>query len=555
MTYPEKASEIIKESIKSAIFVDENAVEFYTTKPNDEVPEELLSKNLYTNFKDLGISLAVSKFDLSKIKDPNYLNFLFKKRDLVLLDWKLAGNEGEDFSLSLLSEIVDSNHLHFCSIYTSERNNDEILNNIRSYFSGYDTDYYITVKEVLGAFEAEILNIVDRISFEEKENGKMYPILINIDAGLPGDIINATGINDLKLAVIQVKLAYLDLHKSNRPLPVPTYIDTENHTVNIDSTIISIINKDEDSAVKIIDKIVEKVLSSPNHFMELLGLDMQNNFSQNSSFIDTSLLDLSFNTLLFHRGQILDHISEEEFKNFIISLLNEHSKTTLLKSNLQILDHDFLESESQNIISVTDNDLGKLNTFYNGSVVKNKLRLNFGDIFIDEENNESYLCITPLCDCLHPENIKNNFFFVKGEINKNLKQLIESDDSWFKSYIGNDTGVLWAKGVDYIKPVQMNITEPKFKEKNIRANTIKNDALLPIILTYKFSLKTSYAQRIANHAFNHPIRVGVDFVKSKSSDLSADLITNEEDKPEAKVVPISTEVIEKKSPEEPSVDG
>ena len=36
-----------------------------------------------------------------------------------------------------------------------------------------------------------------------------------------------------------------------------------------------------------------------------------------------------------------------------------------------------------------------------------------------------------------------------------------------------------------------------------------------IKLEYKFTLRTNYTQRIANHAFSHPLRVGIDFVKRK----------------------------------------
>lgn len=512
--YKEKASEIIYESIKSVIFIDEKAVEFYTKEPDSNILEEDLSKNLYLNFKEIGASLEVNKFDVNKINEPDYINYITGKRDLVLLDWKLAGKEGQDYSLKILSKIINSNHLHFCSIYTSESNNDEILNNIQSYFSGKSKEDYSEIKDELSAYQEELNNLLPKITFNPKENGKLYRELIDIDKSLPKEILNVTNSEKLACALIYVKLAFYNFEKSDEKEFTPSFIDYENYSVNINNTIITIINKEENSADKIIEKITEKVLASPNNFIELLGLDMQNNFSKNSSFIDSNLLDLSFNTLLFHRKQILEKVSEEEFKNFITSLLIEHSKETLLKEDLKILDKDFLISESNNIQEVSNEDLAKLNTFYNGSIIRNKNKLNFGDIFHNEESNDYYLCVTPLCDCLHEENINSNFFFVKGQLMKDLTKLIDSKDSWFKSYIGSNKGVLWAEDVNYIKPVQINVSQSVLIDNRIKINLIEDNKLKQVDLTYKFSLKNSYAQRIANHAFNYPIRVGVDFVKT-----------------------------------------
>lgn len=511
--YKKKASEIIYESIKSVIFIDEKAVEFYTKEPDNNVLEENLSKNLYLNFKEIGASLEVNRFDVNKIDQPDYINYITGKRDLVLLDWKLAGEEGQDYSLKILSKIINSNHLHFCSIYTSESNSDEILNNIQSYFSGKTKEDFNEIKDELSAYELELESIITKITFNPKENGKLYRELIDINESLPKDIQKATNSKSLACALIYVKIAFSNLEKPDEQELIPSFIDYENYSVNINNTIITIINKEENSAKKIIEKIIEKVLASPNNFIELLGLDMQNNFSKNSSFIDPNLLDLSFNTLLFHRKQILEKVSEEEFKNFIISLLLEHSKETLLKGDLMILEKDFLISESNNISQVGYEDLAKLNTFYNGSIIRNKSRLNFGDIFHDEESNDYYLCITPLCDCLYEENINSNFFFVRGHFIKDSTKLIESEDSWFKSYIGNNKGILWAEDVNYIKPVQINVSQSVLIDNRIKINLIEDNNLKQTDLNYKFSLKNSYAQRIANHAFNYPTRVGVDFVK------------------------------------------
>ncbi|MNR09302.1 hypothetical protein D3C85_1254980 [compost metagenome] len=137
--------------------------------------------------------------------------------------------------------------------------------------------------------------------------------------------------------------------------------------------------------------------------------------------------------------------------------------------------------------------------------------MNFGDVFLKEGTDEYYMCITALCDCLHPSNVKNNFFFVKGKLAVNLSDAIKTGDSGFKSFLDKEKCVLWTSG-EYIKPVQLHISQTEINNNILNTSFILNAVLTQLPLKYVFSLKSSYAQRIANHTFAHPIRVGVDFV-------------------------------------------
>ncbi len=176
MTLNQKATEIIKESIKSAIYIDEKAFEFYTPEePKSNCMEIDLSKKLYKNFKKEGVSLAIHKFNISDIDDEKCIDFLFKRRDLVLLDWKLDDNGGEIYSLKLLSKIIKEKHIHFCSIYTSQNNNEEIINNITTYFSGKNELFYTAVKDELDIYEEDHKSLFEKISFVDPSlNGSLY---------------------------------------------------------------------------------------------------------------------------------------------------------------------------------------------------------------------------------------------------------------------------------------------------------------------------------------------------------------------------------------------
>ena len=513
MTLLQKTKEIVSNSIKSVIFIDEKALESYQKKSLPFVSEEELSINLNKNFKKKGINLCVHKFKQSDLLDENRLNYFFKRRDLVLLDWKLDGNDGEEFSLNLLSKIVKQKHIHFCCIYTSELDYNEIINNILVYFSGSNLEYYSDITTELDVYKQLNEAVFDQISFDNiAQNARMFNAFRAIDANLPNLIKELTNLNDFGNALIQVKYAFSNYHKSALNNPTPILVNRQNNSLNISNTIITIIPKTENSAVKILNRLYQQIYNSENCFTQLLGLDMQNSFSENSSFIDENLLNTKIDTLMFHRKQLVGNALSIEFNNFIKTLLLKHSKQTLEESSLKILEDDFLDSISKSKYKIQDTELATLNTFYNGSYFNNKTRINFGDIFINEVTNEYYLCITALCDCLHPENIKNNFFFVKGKVATNLGDAIKSGDGGFKSFINDSICILWTAG-EYIKPFQLHIVDTAIVNSLVSTFHIFNSALNQTNLKYVFSLNSSYAQRIANHTFAHPIRVGVDFVK------------------------------------------
>ncbi|QCE41564.1 response regulator receiver domain [Psychroserpens sp. NJDZ02] len=515
MTLNQKTKEIILDSIKSAIFIDEKALEPYKVKPRNPYPEVDLSINLLKKFKEKGISLAVHKFSPSDLQNEERLKYFFKRRDLVLLDWRLDGNDGEEHSLNLLSKIVKEKHIHFCSIFTSEHNKNVIIDNLSTYFSGYNLGYYQNIIDELDIYRDDNLASFNQISFnDDKFNGTLFNAFRLIDAGLPKLIKDCTGITSFGEALIQVRYAFSNLHKSLEPNPKLSHINRTNFSLNINNTIITIIPKSENSAIKILNRLVDQVRKSENNLSQLLGLDMQNSFTNNASFIDENLLNTSINTLMYHRKQLKVHNLDLEFNNFIKSILLEHSKLKLEDSDLKILEEKFLNKISKQNYKVSDNEIAVLNAFYNGTTLKEKKILNFGDIF-KGENNTYYLCITALCDCiLHngESNIDFNYYFVKGN-SIPVEEGIKKGDGGFISYIDSTTCILW--GQEYVKPKQFFVENPLLVNNKIRIEfRDKRRVLVKKDIEYVFTLKQNYAQRITNHSFNHPIRVGVDFVKT-----------------------------------------
>ena len=142
MSYEVRAKSILKDSIKSAIYIDDRARSFFEEASNPPEIEEELTVNLYKNFKENGISLEVFKYEKGDEVNDDKITFITENRDFVILDWKLIGKEGEEESLKLLSKIVAAKNIHFATVYTSEDDLDDVLLNILSYFSEKDNNYY-----------------------------------------------------------------------------------------------------------------------------------------------------------------------------------------------------------------------------------------------------------------------------------------------------------------------------------------------------------------------------------------------------------------------------
>jgi hypothetical protein len=180
--------------------------------------------------------------------------------------------------------------------------------------------------------------------------------------------------------------------------------------------------------------------------------------------------------------------------------------------------------------------LHKMNVFYNSFYFDKKDQiLNFGDVFRIEpnenhknKNSPKYLiCLTALCDCLRPQDkIKSNFYFAEGS-NIDVNKALSLGDTAFISFLSNDITISWtevasdnlkkAYGPVYVKPLQYKVFEGqnKIDENNkIKVHYLdKAGETKAETLNYIGTIRPNYAQRIANHAFSYPVRVGVDFVK------------------------------------------
>ncbi|MET3535859.1 response regulator receiver domain [Chryseobacterium limigenitum] len=567
--YSQKAFDILNLSINNAIFIDEKAKDFYSgTEVDPNISEEKLSFDLFNTFKKNGKNLSVHKFEKSNLDDPNTIEYLFKGKDLILLDWELAELAGQEFSLKLLSKAISAPYINFCCIYSSSTNFNQIPLFLDTFFSGLSKEDFEKISNEYSFLEKdelrELLNkdeeTITSANFESGLDLKNFPI----------EFLKGREKSYL------VRLIHISLNIDQYILPDDSamkyeVMNTGDNSFMINNTFVLTLKKDftEDSDItKLLTRISEVIIKNKGSFFQLLGLEMQSVFNSNERFIDETILKSSTEALF----QFRNHLSDDKiFGSIIKKLLIEQATLKLRTAKLELLKPEFLDFKSKDLKSTkpTNDDLFQLNVFYN-SVTVNGLNsdsvpnLNFGDIF-KGAGKDYYLCITALCDCYYPDKIQSNFYFAKGLEFEDLEMALRLGDTAFLSFLPNGKVVLWGdkeivknpekakKREDeseeefklrkenehlkfeaqaykkflykpfFIKPKVFNVENNKLVDKKIRIWDITNKLKTGKVdqnlnyfdVEYITTLREDYAQRISNHAFGHPSRVGVDFVKIK----------------------------------------
>ncbi len=571
--YRQKAHDILTSSINSAVYIDEKAKDFFSGEPiNTDIPEEKLSINLYNTFKDNGKSLTVHKFNKTDIKDEKIIEYLFNNKDLILLDWELDDVSGQEFSLELLLHAISLPYINFTCIYSSASNFNKIPFFLKAYFSGLTKKNFVSISE-----KYEYIDISDINEFKSSSNSiEDFFIENEIEhETFPIEKCKNHSFEDL-LDLIIIGIENEKYIFQNENIEGFDVVDTGDNSFLINNTLVFTLKKNEEidnDFSKLIGRISDEVIKNESSFFQLLGIEMQSVFNSSEQFIDNTILKSSTEALFNFRSHIND---DKTFGIVIKKLLLEQATLKLRTAKLKILQSDFLETHGKTLTSkAKSEDLIQLNTFYNAVTVKSItdsdiLNLNFGDIFIDKASNY-YLCITALCDCYYPDKIDFNYYFVQGTELEDVELALMLGDTAFLSYLPDGKVVSWGNidnpqlskikdiqlegskeepgkliadiqklesktkklesNIDklnkflyrpfYIKPKVYNVTNNKLIENKLNiwdiTNKTQKDGLNQDLnhfeVEYVITLRNDYTQRIANHAFGHPARVGVDFVK------------------------------------------
>tara|TARA_R110002167_G_scaffold155670_1_gene350125 strand:+ start:4675 stop:6357 length:1683 start_codon:yes stop_codon:yes gene_type:complete len=554
-TFNDVAKNIIKETISSAIFIDDHALENFKTKNSKYKKENDRTINLFNDFKENQCLIHPFKFTKKGWKKDK--KFYLKNKDLLILDWQLV-KEDHSEALNILDEAVSEKSLHFICIYTQE-NQDAVKNEINKYFlgklsesekedirkflNGTDLDDYWLLEKNHSDWEKLDTSINNIINAKPKDTTSQIKEFIEF-YDLEEKIIEfiktieptclITSFAKLRTALSSDELS----HSKHSNLGFFKKSSDDDITFYIGHTIIKIFEKDLVSGTELYNSFLSSFLGEKNIFLSLMGLEMRNRFRENSAFIGKDFDDLSEIAFFYHKNKNGEH--PEIFFDFLREILKDQVAAFIYEKNLTLFDEKILleyfksisggrkladfegPANSDNFI----NEIFKLNYFYNrvdSSQRSLKKLLKFGDVFTAQINIEQrdgtfkeekryFMCLTPLCDCLRPKDkIRNQFWFIEGKKEESEKSILKGTDGKFLSFIkvqNKIIGVDWKNGKGNCQPFTMLVIDNNFSEK-LTANYFGDDKEFEFL----DSIKENYTQRIANEAFGYPIRVGIDFVK------------------------------------------
>lgn len=542
----ETAKAILKNSIRSAVCIDDEYLSPYEEKQDrfsDSEPREL-----YYSFREKGhCDLDIYRFESW---DKSWQEHMIYNKDLMILDWELD-KEGKKYesTLKILNATIASKKIPFVVVYTHTEDLNLVSQVILKSYNSYSSGDYDKLIEALKEKFQHLSEDTDEIEFFLEGNETIFyeflhhhskrkeiasEIVDNIKTFLSIDNDKKERIpNKIRTAlsehnptdftealVILSNIIFSKERKAKDNKFKTERIEIEKNCYLIDGVIVLILHKQNDvdgvAPDNLFEVFSEAISSAPHSIINLLSLELKDKFREDFAAIGTKFNTISKTAFTYHAKNYFrtpnDPASFDKtaFHDFVkqtwINELYQYNLDIELKS-LQLAEAQFAEEVKEN--STLENDLARY--AYMVSCVelenRNNTQLTFGDVFVSDSCY--FLCITPLCDCLRPDKIKHNFYFVAGE-KANLKTALEKAESGFYSFVKNSEefiAVEWK-----CKPFTLFLPD----EKNNIGNLVCNYSGKEYKLKYLTILKENYAQRIANNSFGYGYRIGIDLPRLRN---------------------------------------
>ncbi|RLT70624.1 hypothetical protein D7V92_04510 [Parabacteroides sp. CH2-D42-20] len=525
-TFKSVAQNIINESIKSAVFIDDEIPMLFS----GEDDKTGICKPLYESFQMKDCSVDFSKFsNLESIRDK----LLFDRKDLLILDWELDLVEPKYKStLEIIDKAVKTDNLHFVCIYSHKGDNrEDIFYKILAYYSGNSLELLEKNNQDIIDFIEEdgwgdSIDIINKIISKTKEftlnviSRKDYKTFLRNEFKERYDEFEAlvkSKYSSEKQSNYFIKLAF-DLAKTEiyRCEPKKVYVNCKGNYLQINNTFFAVFKKGTTNPDDLYNDFSEAISSANEAFLTFLSMEMRNKLMSKSSLIGKGLSRINESAFFHHKQTI---VPNEAFDEFLIELWENYNTAWLYKEKSSLLAaiDDYQKDKAE--AKPSDEDLARLNYYYNidHTILMSQRNIGFGDIFIIDQGDDSkeqyILCITPHCDCLRPNKIKGFYYFVCGQTTK-INRGLELADSGFISFIQNRQEEIICIEWD-LKPFTLHVCE---KQRNISTSTAIVFGDKVVDFRYCCTLKENYCQRITNKSFSNPIRVGISFVKKEASE-------------------------------------
>lgn len=554
MSFDEVAKNIIKNSIRSAICIDDKYASAYST--TDEIADQKLKfdepKKLYNSFREFGqCDLDIYQFEsLDKSWKKDYM---IPNKDLMILDWELDQNTVPKYkdSIGILSDVVVSNQIPFVVIYTNASDLNNISKILISEFNSVEKafDYESLFVELNGDFEKmpHGENDIDFESFFDDENNQklFFDYIYNFErrSEIKDEIlnkvietmelkVNSRGVCSKIARVLKDKtsenkdyikalsLIGLNQEKSLDLVFTIERVESKDHILKVNNTTVLIYHKsDNGDGVKpeeLFDVFSKAIISNPHNYLSLLSLELKDQLRKEFSKIGTRFSDIDEIAFFYHMQNYKDidvkTFNKRRIYDFVIkSWLQDLSAQTINgKSDVVNLIEDGIAKVGE-IPTELDKNLQEALIKYSAFISTSSCesvdkKLKFGDIFKNIESEDYFLCITPHCDCVNPKDkIKNNFYFIKGRVltnNEELNKAIEEAEQEYYSFLNIENKAVC---IDWsCKPFTVYIADNNIEQLKFRYL----DAELSV--KHITNLKENFAQRLSNESFGYGYRVGID---------------------------------------------
>lgn len=301
-------------------------------------------------------------------------------------------------------------------------------------------------------------------------------------------------------------------------------LDVQNNRIHIDKQcysldgiIVLILHKEGgENGVKpddLFNVFSEAITSNPHNLIHLISLELKDKFRNDFSTIGTKFNTVDEKAFLHHAKnyEIDGEFNLNPFKNFVVkSWIHELSQYNL---DLNLESFDLIEELVKKYISPNTDQFHRALAKYAAMVScvylkkRTNHKLGFGNLFKSGKNY--FLCITPHCDCLRPNKINNEFYFIYGKEIKIETALKGAEIGNFSFCIYQDTptAIEWdCKPFSSYIPDDSNSDE----EKSILFKSEK------FSLEYICTIKENYTQRISNNSFGYGYRIGIDLPHIKT---------------------------------------
>lgn len=549
MPFTEAGKDIIRQSFRNAVYIDDKAVGAYENVDTEEFRK---SKVIYDDFRNHDCTLEIYNYKNYE-EWVRYKEYHLKRKDLLILDWMLKEHDDTfQDTLRILEHGVNTENLHFICIYTdipAEDIENKVIYRLNAYFSNcIEKKYNYLVEKIkykledLGLDAEEILNKLKRKLKElslRKNDGQIIGTLLreiltelyDIDQGMKtwitNDVFNELKVNHRDL-LINIGFI-LNGCLISESVDLNTIKSISGNSIIINNTIIHVFNKNQIKPSELHKEFSSALLSGSNNFMTILGLEIRALLMESSAFIGKEIDSIDEDAFFHHEAE---SSSRDEFFEFLKQIWKEQSSSFLLKKELRIL-RLLDDYKKQNGIKerleridwnnrIKQKSLAMLNFHYNILLTKrnNIDFIRFGDLFEVYKKGYDYdyhaegmflLNITAHCDCIRPEkNIKSNFFFVRGA-KHDIEKILKEGDTDFNSFINYNNDYIGIKWIP--KPFNVFVdSKNNHIGDYIPVNIFGNQRYLKFLCT----IKENYTQRITNESFAHAARVGIYFTGLKS---------------------------------------